>query len=74
MILCLNTARAWYLFILLLLLSSLVAIINSCLRELLSVDSEQDSGNNFMRPEENTTDYDTRPYVRVILRTLPKVS
>jgi len=58
MILCLNSARAWYLFIILLLLSNLVTIINSCLQELSSVDNEQDGGNNFMRPEENTADDD----------------
>jgi hypothetical protein len=74
MILCLNSVRAWYLFIILLLLSSLVTFINSCLRELSSVNNEQDGGNNFMRPEKNTADDDTRPYITVILRILPKVS
>ena len=58
MILCLNSARAWYLFIILLLLSNLVTIMNSCLQELSSVDNEQDGRNNFMRPEENTADDD----------------
>jgi hypothetical protein len=58
----------------LLLLSSLVTVINFCLRELSSLDNEQDGGYNFMRPEENTTDDVTRPYITVILRILPKVS
>jgi hypothetical protein len=56
------------------LLSSLATISNSCLWELSSVDNEQDGGNNFMGPEENTTDGDTRPYITVILGILPKDS